>query len=178
MTRKDIIKDTVDLKMLGNLIDTIMVQQAYDKVGELFYVIQAGLKCNDTLSVELVSEFLDDLELRPVTSRNVGYEFRKPIDFDGFMYSQATDIFYAVSEGKLFKLPMYKRNDNAKVTDTGKAMDDTKVVYTMQSIEWETSEFSNINNTIENWVPATEYQIKKFNIIEKWFNMKTQEQVA
>jgi hypothetical protein len=48
----------------------------------------------------------------------------------------------------------------------------------MQSIEWETSEFSNINNTIENWVPATEYQIKKFNIIEKWFNRKTQEQVA
>jgi hypothetical protein len=168
MRRKDIINNNIiNVSMLQNLVNNINENHCYDKVGELFYVVEGDIT-NIVNEFQLVNAFLDDLELRPSTSRTIGYEYTKELMFEGFKYSQATDMFYGVHNTQLYKLPAYKRNDNAKVTDAGKAMDDTKIVYTMQNIDWEPSEFKDINGMSDNWVEPTPLQTERFALFSKW----------
>lgn len=171
MTRNHILdtdNQEVNFTMLAQLLTSINENSCYDKVGQYFYELENSMYTIGIADYDLVVAFLDDLELRPSTSKTCRYDYRKPLEFDGFMYSQATDIYYTVLNGKLHKLPMYKRNENAQVKDSGKATDDTQIIYTMQSIEWEPSEFSNINCMADAWVKATNYQVGKFKISEKW----------
>ena len=163
VSRKDIIKDSVvKYEMLDQLFLNIKLAQAYDKVSNFYYQIERMRYFDYEIGVKAVEFFLNELELLPVTSASIGYVISKKLSFSGIKYSQATDIFYKVVDEKLFKFPAYKRNLNATASDSGNIGDE--ILYTNQSMSWEPSDFSNINNTADYWLDVTKMQISKFNL--------------
>lgn len=113
-----------------------------------------------------ISKFLDHLETLPFTSKKIGYEFRKPLEFEGVKYSQKTDMFYKMEDGKLYRLPNYKRNENMIAEDDGKVGSD--IVYTKLPIEWVESTYSDYNGMSEFWTDMTIEQDERFEVSNKW----------
>lgn len=113
----------------------------------------------------LVSEWLTDLEENykelcikvqySSTSRDV-------LKFSGIKFSEATGIFYKMSDEKLFKFSAYKLNNKAKSTNDGKVLG--TVVYISEDIQWEHSDFLDLNGMSEFWLDATEEQITRYKL--------------
>jgi len=148
----------------------ININDCYDKAGELFSKVETALMTNN-VSFTLVNQWLYEFELVCASTAKIcNYVIESDIvhilKFTGIKYSPVTDIFYTMKDEKLYKFPAYKRNLNAQWKDDGKM--GSEVTYVTESIAWEESEYKDINGMSITWVDATDNQIAKFELIDKF----------
>lgn len=166
MTKNDILNldKTVNLENLKMLIFSINANHCYDKAGELFYRVEQSIKDNIT-TFSLVNEWLQEIEeYHKVSSKLYGYVIEDTIlNFKGIKYSNITNIFYKLQDNKLYRFCAYKLDEERKLlsNENGNTKDEPE--YKNIKLNWEESDFSNLNNVIDNWVDCNEDQIQKYN---------------
>ena len=123
-------------------------------------------------SIDEVNTFLDYLETKPSTAIACGYVFDHKLVFTGIKYSTLTNMFLTMHEDKLYTLPNYKRNHNAKAEDNGKI--GSGIVYTPLKIEWHESMYKDYNGNSEFFTDLTQEQDINFEVTKKWNNFVKQ----
>jgi hypothetical protein len=170
MTQNDILNTKakiVNLENLKMLIFSINANHCYDKAGDLFYVIEQQIK-EDKVYFDTVVEFLHEIETNhKVSSKSYGYIVSEVtvLSFDSIKYSNTTNIFYKIQDNELYRFCAYKLDEKRKPLTNENGNTKDKLEYKNITVEWELSDFSDLNNVSREWVDGTETQIKKYNLV-------------